>query len=199
MRKILASLVATATLLLVGCGSMPGPKPSNSYSSSEVNTELEVRLGTVQSVREVQIERSGTLGALAGGAAGLSVASLFDNSLLKLVTVASGAFIGNNMTASNKPGDELTLKLDSGKTVVIVQERSSEMGFRAGDRVRVTSNGETSRVFLTDEAKASRGVKSVQSSAPPASRVEPVPSVSAPQVTPTSSPAPKKRRTKVTA
>lgn len=198
MRKILALILATAPLFLVGCGSLPGPKPGNSYSSSEVNTELEVRFGTVQTVREVQVERSGLLGALAGGAAGMSVGAMLDNSLLKLAVIASGALVGHNVTASQTPGDELTIKLDSGKTVVIVQERSSEMGFRAGDRIRITSNGETSRVFLTDEAKVSRGTLQPMASKP-ATRVEPVPAVSTPQVTPTSSPAPKKRKAKVTA
>ena len=44
-----------------------------------------------------------------------------------------------------RQGVEVTVRLDSGRTVAVIQEGSPD-AFRPGDRVRVTSDGQNTRV-----------------------------------------------------
>ena len=47
--------------------------------------------------------------------------------------------------ANQRNGIEVTVRLDSGRTIAVPQENSGE-NFRPGDRVRVLSDGYTTRV-----------------------------------------------------
>ena len=47
--------------------------------------------------------------------------------------------------ATKKNGLELTVRLDSGRTIAIVQEDTGE-SFRVGDRVRLLESGGTARI-----------------------------------------------------
>ena len=72
----------------------------------------------------------GTASNVAGGVAG---------------AIAGGA-LGNTIQGSRvTPGVELTVTLDSGDTVAIVQPGDGS-DFRVGDRVRVVGNAENARV-----------------------------------------------------
>ena len=145
------SLAAAAAFLTVlsGCAS-PG-LGSGSYSREQARREQTVRMGHVESVREVKLEgtRSGVgpgVGAVAGGVAGSSVGS---GRGAVLGTVA-GALIGGlagqaaEQGITAKRGVEVTVKLDNGQMVAIMQE--ADETFRPGDRVRILSDGATSRV-----------------------------------------------------
>lgn len=203
MRKLFASILVLASIALTGCVTMPGnSKPENAYTSSEVNKALEVRLGKVVAVKEVKVERSGLLGGLAGGMAGSVVGDILGGPLLKVAGAVGGAIAGNRHATELVAADELTLAMEDGKTIAIVQERVEGVAFRHGDRVRVISNGEISRVSLMDDAQASRATSAATTTAAPsasANRATTAPSVAAPQVTPTKAPAPKKRKSKVQA
>lgn len=56
----------------------------------------------------------------------------------------AGAAVEEGVTRSQ--GVEITVKLDSGRTVAIVQALSPHEKFAVGDQVRVISDGRTSRV-----------------------------------------------------
>jgi outer membrane lipoprotein SlyB len=113
--------VAAITAVLSGCAA-PG-LGSGSYSREQARREQTVRMGYVESVREVKLEGTRTgVGAVVGGIAG---------------QVAEQGLTG-------KRGIEVTVKLDSGQMVAIMQE--ADETFRPGDRVRILSDGGTTRV-----------------------------------------------------
>ena len=47
--------------------------------------------------------------------------------------------------ATRKPGVEVTVRLENGRVIAVVQEDQGE-GFRVGERVRVVNDGGTTRV-----------------------------------------------------
>ena len=65
---------------------------------------------------------------------------------MALVGAVAGGLIGNRVEAdaNRKPGYEITVKLDNGELRAITQ-LADEM-FRPGERVRLLSNGITTRV-----------------------------------------------------
>lgn len=132
-----------------GCASSTS---GNVYSRETTRRAQEVQTGTVQSVDAVEIqgERSG-VGAVAGGAAGGVAGSTIgrgSGSTLAavggaLAGAAAGAFAEEEITGAK--GQEITVQLESGKTIVVVQEADTE--FQPGDRVRViTAPDGTTRV-----------------------------------------------------
>ena len=122
-RTIILAAAALATVL-TGCAPGLG---GGTYSREQARREQTVRMGVVESVRDVKLEgtRSGVgpaAGAVAGGVAGQAAEQ--------------------GVTA--KRGVEVTVKLDNGQMVAIMQE--ADETFRPGDRVRILSDGATSRV-----------------------------------------------------
>ncbi|HET7403661.1 MAG TPA: hypothetical protein VFJ62_17820 [Usitatibacter sp.] len=111
-------------LLLGGCAY---PAGSRDYRGYQVMGEQSVRFGVVESVRDVRINPGQTGVGTVGGA-------------------ALGGILGSNVehSANDRPGLEVTVLLDSGKYVAIVQE--PDEAFRQGDRVRVVSGHGTTRV-----------------------------------------------------
>ena len=57
----------------------------------------------------------------------------------------AGRAVGNAVTASTQPGVEITIRLESNLLMAVVQAGSSNE-FRVGDSVRVTNDGQTTRV-----------------------------------------------------
>lgn len=200
--KFISLILVLASIALTGCVTT-APKTSNAFDASELNRAAEVRLGKVTAVKEVEVKKSGLLGAVGGGIAGAFVGDMFGSTLLKIAGAAGGAYAGHKFTAEVVTADELTLLMNDGKTIVIIQERSESVSFRVGDAVRVTTNGEISRVSLSETAASSQSEQPSTSSAvpaaPAAARVKMAPAVKTPQVTPTKAPASTKRKAKVIA
>lgn len=141
--------VAAFLAVLTGCAN-PG-LGGGSYSREQARREQTVRMGHVESVREVKLEgsRSGVgpaAGAVAGGVAGSSIGSGRGAVLGTLAGAVVGGIAGQaaEQNFSGKRGLEVTVKLDSGNMVAIMQEADEQ--FRPGDRVRILSDGATSRV-----------------------------------------------------
>ena len=146
--KQLAAL-AMGALLLGGCAY--NSAGSRDYRGYETRGEQSVRFGVVESVRDVRINPretgvgtagGATLGAIAGsnvGGGNGQIAGAIGGAIL-------GGIIGQNVerSANERPGVELTVLLDSGKYVAVVQE--PDEAFRAGDRVRVLSGRGATRV-----------------------------------------------------
>src|SRR5258706_1331608 len=106
---------------------------------------------TFCSRREVQIEgtRSGigpAAGAAGGGIAGSCVGQGRGSAVGAVVGAVAGGVAGQaaEQGATRQVGYEITVKLDNGQLIAVTQG-ADEM-FRAGDRVRVLSDGYTTRV-----------------------------------------------------
>lgn len=144
--RVAALVIAVAAL--AGCAQGLG---GGAYTRDEARREQNVRMGKVESVRQVQIEgtRSGVgpaAGAVVGGIAGSGVGGGRGSAVAAVVGAVAGGVAGQAIEqgTTRKNGVEITVKLDNGALVAIVQE--ADETFRAGDRVRILSDGRTSRV-----------------------------------------------------
>ena len=147
--RFAAVLTAVGVLGAAGCA-----VPSNSsqvYYSGQTQREQIVRFGTVESVRQVAIQRPdsgfGTLGGAAiGGVAGSAVGAGRGSVVGAIIGAIAGGVAGNAVenSADRRPGYELTVRLDNGEMRAIVQE--ADEFFAPGDRVRILSRGGLSRV-----------------------------------------------------
>jgi outer membrane lipoprotein SlyB len=105
----------------------------------------------VESVRAVKIEgtKSGVgtaTGAVVGGVAGSTMGGGKGKIITSVLGAVAGGLAGSAAEEGlmRNDGVELTVKLDNGSMIAIVQEATEE--FHAGDRVRILEGGGTSRV-----------------------------------------------------
>lgn len=146
--------LSTLLLGLLAALSVAGCATSDSgsvFSHSESRREMTVRLGVVESVRSVNLEGSdsgaGTLaGAAIGGLAGSNVGGGKGSSIGAILGAVAGGVAGHAIEGgvTKKQGLEITVKLDNGSLVAIVQE--NDEAFHAGERVRLLSSGSKTRV-----------------------------------------------------
>ncbi len=144
--QIAAAILAAA--MLAGCAEGLG---GGSYTRDEARREQNVRMGMVESVRQVQIEGTRTIvgpaaGAVVGGIAGSSVGGGRGSDIAAVLGAVAGGVAGQAIEqgTTRRTGVEVTVKLDNGALVAIVQE--ADETFKAGERVRILSDGRTSRV-----------------------------------------------------
>jgi outer membrane lipoprotein SlyB len=135
--------------ILAGCTAPP--ESGSVYSSYQTMNEQVVRTGTVESVRNVAIVSPesgvGTMsGAALGGLAGSEVGGGKGAIATGILGAVAGGVAGQHVErgANKRAGFEITVKLDSGELRAITQP-ADEM-FRPGERVRLLSNGYTTRV-----------------------------------------------------
>lgn len=143
-------ITATALSALV-LGACAYPAGSRDYRGYQVMGEQTVRFGVVDSVRGVNIAPRetgvGTAGgAVLGGLAGSQIGHGSGQVAGAVGGAILGGIVGSNIERSGnqRAGVELTVLLDSGRYVAIVQEADEE--FRPGDRVRVLTGRGTTRV-----------------------------------------------------
>lgn len=146
-RMQLAAALLAATMF-AGCAEGLG---GGSYTRDEARREQNVRMGVVESVRQVQIEGTRTIvgpaaGAVVGGIAGSTVGGGRGSDIAAVLGAVAGGVAGQAIEqgTTRRTGVEITIKLDSGALVAIVQE--ADETFKAGERVRILSDGRTSRV-----------------------------------------------------
>lgn len=144
-----ALILAMSVLALAGCASS---KSGDVYSRDQARHEMTVRMGVVESVRSVRLEGTdsgvGTAaGAVVGGVAGSSVGRGKGQVVGAVVGAVLGGIAGSAIEeeTTKKQAMEITVRLDSGQTIAIVQE-GDPMTFRAGDRVRVLGGSGQTRV-----------------------------------------------------
>lgn len=130
-------------LLLQGCASS---LEGDVYTRGEAQKTMNFKWGTIESTRPVVIEgdrsEKGQLaGAVIGGVAGHGTTNSGTQGLATAVGAVAGAVIGQmteeKMTRAQ--GLEITLKMDDGQNVVLVQEVEKIDEFVAGNRVKVIS------------------------------------------------------------
>lgn len=136
------------SILLAACAS------SNSgsvYSRDEARRVQTVKTGTVESVRQVKLEGTKSpIGTIAGGAVGGVAGGSIGNGRGSVIGAVIGAVVGGIAGAAAEEGLtrkdalEITVKLDTGGLVAIVQEADDP--FKAGDKVRLVESDGTTRV-----------------------------------------------------
>lgn len=141
--------LALVAILATGCASGLG---SGDYERRDARRVYEVKMGTVEAVRNVQIEgtKSGVgtaTGAVVGGVAGSNIGQGKGAIVGAVLGAVAGGVAGKAIEehATKKNGIELTVRMDSGRTIAIIQEDTGE-SFRIGDRVRLLESGGEARV-----------------------------------------------------
>ena len=140
--------ITLLSLILAACAS------SNSggvYSREEARKVQTVRMGVVESVRSVKLEGTKTpigtvAGAAVGGVAGNSIGKGDDNIIGAVIGAVVGGLAGAAIEEgiTRKDAFEITVKLDNGTLIAIVQEADEQ--FKAGDKVRLIDSGGATRV-----------------------------------------------------
>jgi outer membrane lipoprotein SlyB len=150
MKNKLSVFLVLITTGLVGCASNLS---GDTYSRSDVRSVQQVQYGEIVTLRPVQIEGTKTpigagAGAVAGGIAGSTVGGGKGSAIMAVIGAVAGGVAGAAVEegVTRSQGVEITVRLDSGKTVAIVQALSPNEKFVVGDQVRVMTNGSTSRV-----------------------------------------------------
>lgn len=141
--------IALLPAVLAGCASGLG---SGDYERKEARRAYEVKMGVVQHVRSVRLEGTDSgVGTVAGGAVGGIAGSEVGGGKGSYVGAVLGAVVGGlagaaaEEVATRKPGLEVTVRLDTGRTLAVVQEDTGEQ-FAVGDRVRLLESGNQVRV-----------------------------------------------------
>ncbi len=149
MRFIRLFTISLISILLAACAS------SNSgsvYSRDEARKVQTVKTGVIESVRQVKLEGTKSpVGTVAGGAVGgIAGSSIGGDGKSGVVGAVIGAVVGGIAGAmaeegiTRKDGVELTVKLDGGGLIAIVQE--ADEVFTPGEKVRILESGGVSRV-----------------------------------------------------
>lgn len=141
-------LVAVLSILVAACAS------SNSgsvYSREDARKVQTVKTGVVESVRSVKLEGTKTpigtvAGGVVGGVAGGSIGHGAGSTIAAVIGAVAGGIAGSAIEegVTRKDALEITVKLDGGSMIAIVQEADEQ--FKAGDKVRIVENSNTSRV-----------------------------------------------------
>ena len=148
MDKLEVLAVLLVLLVLAGCASS---KSGDVYSRDQTRREMIVRTGVVESVREVTMEGTqsgaGTLaGAAVGGVAGSTVGGGKGQIVGAIIGAVLGGMAGTAIeeNATKKNALEITVSLDNGTLIAVVQEMGEF--FHPGERVRVLSGSGSTRV-----------------------------------------------------
>ncbi len=148
MSMVLAGAIA-ASAFISGCASTSS---GSVYSSAQARGEQTIRMGVVESVRQVTIVGSNSgVGTIAGGAIGGVAGSNIGggsrgSAVGTILGAVAGGLAGNAIEqgTTKKPGLEITVKLDSGELRAVTQD--ADEVFRPGERVRLLFGGGVTRV-----------------------------------------------------
>ena len=149
MRIVNLGMALLAAVSVVGCAAGQG---GGDYQRAEARRVMSVRMGVVESVRLVKLEGTkspvGTVGGAAvGGIAGSTIGSGKGSAIGAVVGAVVGGLAGAAAEegVTRNQGFEVTLKMDNGEMLAIVQEDGGE-NFQPGERVRLLQDGRTTRV-----------------------------------------------------
>ena len=138
--------------VLTGCAqqSLTG----TNYSRGEARAGQSVQMGRVESVVPIIIDGrtdsplGAGAGAIVGGIAGSGVGGGSGAQIATVLGAVAGGIAGQRIeeATSRRQGVEITVRLDSGSVVSVVQEVDRNQVFSPGDRVRILGQGRTMRV-----------------------------------------------------
>ena len=150
MKNSFLLFLLLSQIVLSGCAST---QSGESYSRSEVRTVQQVEYGVIEQLRPVNIEGTKTpigsgAGAVAGGIAGSSIGGHTTSKVMAVIGAVAGGVAGAAIEegVTRAHGVEITIKMADGRTIAIVQALSPNERFSVGERVRVISSGQNTRV-----------------------------------------------------
>jgi outer membrane lipoprotein SlyB len=148
------SVLLVASLALAG-GALSGCASStagNVYSRSDARTAQVVKFGTVEAIQPVKIEGTNSYigaatGAVLGGLAGSTIGHGAGQKAAVVAGAVGGGLAGKAAEGALTKADglEITVRLENGNVMAIVQEQS-EQQFQVGQRVRVIQHDGSYRV-----------------------------------------------------
>ena len=135
-------VAAVLSVVLTGC---VASQSGQVYQRNQVQHAQTVQYGTVSSVQFVQVEGTksglgGAAGAVAGGFLGSTIGGGDGRTVATVAGALGGAVAGHMIEgkATGYDGIEITVNLDSGSIISVVQE--ADVIFPVGARVRVLSS-----------------------------------------------------------
>jgi outer membrane lipoprotein SlyB len=136
MRVVVAAI--GAVVMFTGCSN--NEYSGNSYNSRNAGEVSRAEQGVVISMREVDLKPEDTTAATALGAVGGGVlGSMFGGGHAKIMTATAGAVAGgvaaNQLASRPTKGNEYTVRLDNGSTIVLAQAKDPPIS--VGQQVRV--------------------------------------------------------------
>ncbi len=144
-KSVMILLIAS---LLNACASS---NAGDVYSRDEARKIQTIRKGVVESVRTVKLEGTKTpigtvAGAAVGGVAGSTIGGGKGSAIAAVIGAVVGGLAGSAVEegVTRKDAFEITVKLDNGSLVAIVQEATEK--FAPGDSVRLIENAGVTRV-----------------------------------------------------
>ena len=137
--------LAAVLLAVTVAGCAPRSMSGDVYSRERAQRVQTIEYGEVVEVRQVLIEgtKSG-VGTMAGGMLGGALGSGIGRGAGAAIGVVGGAIAGGiagsavEEAATMQPGVEVTIRMDTGKTIALVQ--GIDPPVYAGDRVKVLRN-----------------------------------------------------------
>ncbi|MDB5813328.1 MAG: pcp [Rhodocyclales bacterium] len=144
-------LICAMPLVLSAAGCVSS-KAGDVYSRDEARRVMTFREGMLVGVKEVKLEGTkspvGTgAGAIVGGVAGSTVGQGKGAIVGAVIGAVAGGLVGSAAEEglTREKALELTVKLDNGENLIIVQGIGDDK-FVSGERVRVVNSGGTMRV-----------------------------------------------------
>ena len=148
MKRFKLLAVLFISVALAACATS---KTGTAYTRDQARREMSVRSGVVESIREVTMEGTHSgVGAAAGAGVGGVAGSHLGNGNGQIVGAIFGAVLGGIAGAAAEEGitkknaQEITVQLDNGQLIAVVQE-AGEL-FNPGERVRVLSGDGATRI-----------------------------------------------------
>jgi len=143
-----ATALLLAIVALAGCAS---GLSGSTYTRDQARQVEEVRMATVESVREVLIEGTKsavgtTAGAIVGGIGGSNVGSGKGSSVGAVLGAVTGGVVGSAIEegATRQTATEITVKFDDGRLIAVTQAGNEK--FQPGDRVRILTGSGVTRI-----------------------------------------------------
>lgn len=143
--------IFTIGLISLFLGACASSNSGSVYSRDDARKVQTVKTGVIESVRQVKLEGTkspvGTVaGGAVGGIAGSSVGGGRGSAIAAVIGAVAGGIAGSALEEgiTRKDALEITVKLDGGGLIAIVQE--ADEAFNIGENVRIIENGGTSRV-----------------------------------------------------
>lgn len=148
IKKLVNLLLSLCLVAAAGCASRGG----DDYSNQQERRAMTVQRGTVMEVRVVKTSNSSTgVGAIAGGVVGGVLGRYIGGGSARTVGSVGGAIggaaagAGAEKAARDHDALEISIMLDSGREVIVVQD--PDIKFQKGDRIRMlTSSDGTARI-----------------------------------------------------
>lgn len=150
MKKLFVLLTVISSLVVSGCVSNLS---GTTYSRAEARKVQHVEYGVVESSVPVVIEGTsgvvgGATGAVVGGIAGSNIGGGRGQDIATVLGAVAGGIAGKQVEESmtRSQGQEITVRLNNGQVISVVQAVEGGPLFRPGDRVRVLQHNGTARV-----------------------------------------------------